>query len=187
MGKGLAAVGILGALAATLMILVFVGAGVFLVLPVIVAGSIVLVAQRSVAGAVAGLLVLALAVVAALGLAGSITTRNGSTNFGFDEDDGRLLALAGCLALPLAAIAVRWDAIDPQPLAYIGIFCAAVAFLLAVMRPDRLVEQTDYVTLATGLLPLGAIAPMVGLWRGADLEVEEAPGLPPPVPGEQRP
>jgi hypothetical protein len=187
MGKGLATIGILGAVAATLGMLVLVDAAVFLVLPVIVAGSIVLVAQRSVAGAVAGLLVLALAVVAALGLAGSITTRNGSTDFGFTEEAGRLLAIAGCLAIPLAAIAVRWASIDPQPLAYIGIFCAAVAFLLAVMRPDRLVEQTDYVTLATGLLPLGAIAPMVGLWRGADLEDEAAPTLPPPVPGEQRP
>lgn len=187
MGKGLAVVGILGAVAATLTMLAFVGAGVFLVLPVIVAGSIVLVAQRSVAGAVAGLLVLALAVVAALGLAGSITTKNGTTDFGFDEDSGRLIAIAGCLALPLAAIAVRWDAIDPQPLAYIGIFCAAVAFLLAAMRPSRLLEQTDYVTLATGLLPLGAIAPMVGLWRGADLEEDAGPPMPPPVPGEQRP
>lgn len=187
MGKGLALIGILGAVAATLTVLVLLDAAVFLVLPVIVAGSIVLVAQRTVAGAVAGLLVLALAVVAALGLAGSITTENGTTDFGFSPAAGRLLAIAGCLAIPLAATAVRWGAIDPQPLAYIGIFCAAVAFLLAAIRPGQLVEQTDYVTLATGLLPLGAIAPMVGLWRGADLEDEEDAALPPPVPGEQRP
>lgn len=187
MGKGLALIGILGAVAATLTVLVLVGSAIFLVLPVIVAGSIVLVAQRTVAGAVAGLLVLALAVVAALGLAGSITTEKGSTDFGFTEDAGRLLAVAGCLAIPLAAIAVRWSAIDPQPLAYIGIFCAAVAFLLAAIRPGQLVDQSDLVTLATGLLPLGAVVPMVGLWRGADLEDEMEAGLPPPVPGEQRP
>lgn len=177
MGKGLAVIGILGAVFASLCVLVLVGAAVFLALPVIVAGSIVLVAQRSVAGAVAGLLVLALAVVAALGLAGSVTTERGTTDFGFSEQSGRLLAIAGCLAIPLAAIAVRWSGVDPQSLSYIGLFCAVVAFLLAAIRPDRLVEQTDYLTLATGLLPLGAVAPMVGLWRGADKD-EESPGPP---------
>lgn len=186
MGKGLAVTGILGAVAATLAMLVLVDAAAFLVLPVIVAGSVVLVAQRTVAGAVAGLLVLALAVVAALGLAGSITTEGGTTDFGFDESTGRLLAVAGCLAIPLAAIAVRWHAIDPQGLAYVGLFCAAVAFLLAASRSDRLVDQSDGLTVAAGLLPLGAIASMVGLWRGADLEDDRDSGLPPPLPGEER-
>jgi hypothetical protein len=181
MGKGLAIVGILGAVAAMLATLVLVNAAIFVVLPVIVAGSIVLVAQRSVSGAIAGLLVLALAVVAALGLAGSITTRSGSTDFGFTEEAGRLLAIAGCLAIPLAATAVRWDRIEPQSLAYIGIFAAAVGFLLAVVRPEHLVEQEDPLTLAAGLLALGAIAPMVGLWRGSDLDDEPVRSAPPPV------
>ena len=171
MGKGLAIVGIVGASAATLTILnVLQASAAFLVLPVIVAGSIVLVAQRAVAGAVAGLLVLALAVVAALGLAGSITTKNGGgTSFGFSEDAGRLLAIAGCLSIPLAAIAVRWDWVEPQSLSYIGIFCAAVAFLLVIIHNDPLADQTNPITLANGLLPLGAIAPMVGLLRGAPM------------------
>jgi hypothetical protein len=186
MGKGLALAGILGAVAATLTMLVLLEAAVFLVLPIIVAGSIALVAQRTVAGAVAGLLVLALAVVAALGLAGSVTTQNGSADFGVSAEAGRLLALAGCLAVPLAALAVRWPSIDPQPLAYIGIFCAAVAFLLAAIRPDRLADQSDLLSVASGFLPLGAIAPMVGLWRGSGLE-DGGDGLPPPVPGEARP
>src|SRR5688572_23696964 len=122
MGKGLAVVGILGAIAATLTILsVLQDLASFLVLPVIVAGSIVLVAQRSVAGAVAGLLVLSLAVVTALGLAGSITTESGTTDFGFSDSAGRILAIAACLSIPLAAIAVRWHDIDPQSLAYVGI------------------------------------------------------------------
>jgi hypothetical protein len=175
MGKGLAVVGILGAVAATLTILnVLQGLAAFLVLPIIVAGSIVLVAQRSVAGAVAGLLVLALAVVTALGLAGSITTESGTTDFGFSAEAGRILALAGCLSIPMAAVAVRWHRIDPQSLAYVGIFCAAVAFLLAVIRSDPLGDQADPITLAIGALPLGAIAPMVGLWRGSDLDVPTA-------------
>lgn len=173
MGKGLAIVGIVGAVAATLAVLVLVNAAIFLVLPVIVAGSIVLVAQRTVAGAIAGLLVLALAVVAALGLAGSVTTREGTADFGFSEDSGRLLAVAGCLSIPMAAIAVRWDRIEPQSLAYIGIFCAAVGFLLAAIRPGQLVNQTDLVTLATGLLPLGAIASMVGLLRGSSADADQ--------------
>lgn len=168
MGKGLAIVGIVASVAATLAILVLVSAAAFLVLPVIVAGSIVLVLQRTVAGAVAGLLVLALGVVAALGLAGSVTTEGGTTDFGFSEASGRLLAVTGCLAIPLAAVIVRWHAIDPQSLAYVGIFCLAVAFLLAAVRRGQLVDQSDLLTLATGLLPLGAIAPMVGLLRGAD-------------------
>lgn len=190
MGKGLAIIGILGAVAATLSMLVLVDAAVFLVLPVIVAGSITLVAQRTVAGAVAGLLVLALAVVAALGLAGSVTTREGSADFGFDESSGRLVAIAGCLALPLAAIVVRWSSIDPQPLAYVGLFCAVVAFLLAAIRPDRLVDQSDVITLVSGLVPLGAIVSMVGLWRGSGLEDEalaQEPAGAPAEPAEQRP
>ena len=175
MGKGLAIVGILGAIAATLTILnVLQDLASFLVLPIVVAGSIVLVAQRSVAGAVAGLLVLALAVVTALGLAGSITTESGSTDFGFSAEAGRILALAGCLSIPMAAIAVRWHHIDPQSLAYVGIFCAAVAFLLAIIRSDPLGDQANPLTLAIGILPLGAIVSMVGLWRGSDLDGQEA-------------
>jgi hypothetical protein len=175
MGKGLAVVGILGAIAATLTILnVLQDLASFLVLPVIVAGSIVLVAQRSVAGAVAGLLVLALAVVTALGLAGSITTESGTTDFGFSAEAGRILTLAGCLSIPMAAIAVRWHHIDPQSLAYVGIFCAAVAFLLAIIRSDPLADQANPLTLAIGVVPLGAIVSMVGLWRGSDLDDQEA-------------
>ena len=180
MGKGLAVVGILGAVAATITILnVLQDLASFLVLPVIVAGSIVLVAQRSVAGAVAGLLVLALAVVTALGLAGSITTENGSADFGFSPEAGRILALAGCLSIPLAAVAIRWHRIEPESLAYIGIFCCAVAFLLAIIRSDPFADQANPITLATAALPLGAIASMVGLWRGADLEEAGAPPVRP--------
>ena len=180
MTKGLAIVGIVASVAATLAMLVFVSAAVFLVLPVIVAGSIVLVLQRDVAGAVAGLLVLALAVVAALGLAGSVTTEGGgSTDFGFSESSGRVLAIAGCLAIPLAALVVRWHAIEPQSLAYVGIFCVAVAFLLAMVRRDQLADQSDVLTLVVGLLPLGAIVSMVGLWRGADAA---EPAAEPPSP-----
>ena len=179
MGKGLAVVGILGAFAATLTILnVLQDLAAFLILPVIVAGSIVLVAQRTVAGAVAGLLVLSLAVVTALGLAGSVTTKSGTTDFGFSAEAGRFLALAGCLSIPLAAIAVRWNRIDPQSLAYVGLFCAAVAFLLAVIRSDPLGDQANPVTLAIAALPLGAIAAMVGLWRGADLDEPPEPAVP---------
>ena len=179
MGKGLAVVGILGAFAATLTILnVLQDLAAFVVLPVIVAGSIVLVAQRTVAGAVAGLLVLSLAVVAALGLAGSVTTESGTTDVGFSDQAGRFLVLAGCLSIPLAAIAVRWHHIDPQSLAYVGLFCGAVAFLLAVIRSDPLGDQANPVTLAIAALPLGAIAAMVGLWRGADLDELPTPAVP---------
>jgi hypothetical protein len=179
MGKGLAIVGILGSVAATLTILnVLQDLAAFLVLPIIVAGSIVLVAQRSVAGAVAGLLVLALAVVTALGLAGSVTTRDGSTDFGFSAEAGRFLALAGCLSIPLAAIAVRWHRIEPESLAYVGIFCCAVAFLLAIIRSDPLGDQANPITLAIGILPLGGIASMVGLWRGSDAPPSHDPTQP---------
>ena len=178
MGKGLAVVGILACVAATLAMLVLVGAAAFLVLPIIVAGSIVLVLQRTVAGVVAGLLVLAFAVVAALGLTGSVTTQGGgTTDFGFSEESGRLLAVAGLLAIPLAAIVVRWHSIRPQSLAYVGIFCAFVGFLLAAVRKDQLIDQSDLLTIATGLLPLGAIVSMVGILRGAD---EPAVGQPAP-------
>ena len=179
MEKGLAIVGILGAIAATLTILnVLQAVASFLVLPIIVAGSIVLVAQRTMAGAVAGLLVLSLAVVTALGLAGSITTESGTTDFGFSAEAGRVLAIAGCLSIPLAAIAVRWHHIDPQSLAYVGLFCGAVAFLLAIIRSDPLADQANPVTLAIAVLPLGAIASMVGLWRGADLAEPPTPAVP---------
>jgi len=176
MGKGLAIVGIIGAVFASLSILnVLQDLAAFLVLPVIVAGSIVLVAQRTVGGAVAGLLVLALAVVAALGLAGSITTKNGATEFGFSEEAGHLLAIAGCLSIPLAAIAVRWAWVDPQSLSYVGIFCAAVSFLLVIIINDPTAYQGNPFTLGAGLLALGGVAPMVGLLRGTPDEDEPSP------------
>jgi hypothetical protein len=179
MGKGLAIVGILGAVFASLLMLVLVDAAAFFALPVVIAGSIVLVAQRTVAGAVAGLLVLALAVVAALGLAGSVTTESGTADFGFSQTAGRLLAIAACLAIPLAAIIVAWPDVDPQALSYVGLFCIAVAFLLAVARPDRLVDQSDLLGVAAGLLPLGGVAPMVGLFRAAGPVAPTAPPTPP--------
>lgn len=168
MPKGLAIVGILGAFAATLTILnVLQGAAVFIVLPILVAGSIVLVAQRSMGGAIAGLIVLALAVMAALGLAGSVTTESGSTDFGFSVDAGRLLALAGCLSIPLAAIALHWNDLDPVWLAYLGAACAVAAFLLTIILAEPSGDQTKPLTIIIALLPLGAIATMVGLWRSA--------------------
>lgn len=179
MGKGLAIVGITASVAASLAMLVLVSGAQFLVLPVIVAGSIVLVAQRSVGGAIAGLLVLALAVVAAIGMAGSLTTKSGGeTNFGFSEDAGRVLAIAGCLSIPLAALIVRWHWVEPQSLSYIGIFCIAVAFLMAVLRQHSLADQSDLLTLASGLLPLGGIVPMVGLIRGAPEDGDDSAPAP---------
>ena len=177
MGKGLAVVGILASVAATLAMLVLATefAAALLVLPVLIAGSILLVLERTVPGAIAGLLVLALAVVAALGMMGSVTTEEGSTDFGFSEASGRVMAIAGCLAIPLAVIVVRWGAIEPPALAYVGIFCAALAFLLAVVRRDSLVDQSDLLTVASGLLPLGAIVSMVGVWRGSADEPMGAP------------
>lgn len=168
MGKGLAITGLVAAVAAALAMLVLVGAAAFLVVPVLLAGCIVLALQRSPKALVAALLVLVLAVLAALGLAGSVTTEGGTADFGISEAAGRVLGIAGLLAVPAAATVLRWDAAAPRWLAFAGLACAGLALVLAIARPDALVDQSDPLTLAAGVLALAAGAPMAGLLRADD-------------------
>lgn len=165
MGKGLAVTGIVAAATATLALLVLVGAAALLAVPVLLAGCVVLALQRNLKAVAAAVVVLVLAVFAALGLTGSVTTEGGSTDFGIGEATGRVLAVAGLLAIPVAATLLRWEAVEPRWLAFAGLACAALALLVAILRPDDLVDQSDPLTLAAGALALGAIAPMVGLLR----------------------
>lgn len=166
MGKALPIIGIVGAAFAMLLILVLVNAAVFVVLPIILAGSIMLLMQRNTVGAVAGLIVLVLGVVAAMGLAGSITTKDsGSTDFGISEEMGRIWAAAACIAIPLGVVASRWDDVEPMWLSYVGIATGVLSLILAWANRDVLADQTIVMVLVAGALALGPIAPMVGLLR----------------------
>ena len=180
MAKALPILGIVGAVFGALAIAVLVNAAVFIVVPVAIAGSVVLVAQRTIAGAVSGLVVLALAVLAALGLAGNITTEdNGSTSFGLSEGTGRVLAVACCLAIPVGAVAARWDDALPRWMAIVGVACAVVAVLIAALDPDALAQQSEPLTLVAAVLALASLVAMLPLLR-ADRDDEG--GVPPHEP-----
>lgn len=179
MGKLLPIAGIVGCAFAFLSALVLVNAAMFLVLPIILAGSIVLLAQRNVPGAVAGLVVLAFAVVAAMGLAGSITREGGaSTDFGIGYDWGRVLAILGCLAISMGTVAVRWLDAEPRWLTYAAIGTTALASILAAINRKDLADQSDVVTLFVGLLCLAGLAPMIALLRAPDRDGPAASGAP---------
>ncbi|MEK6975561.1 MAG: hypothetical protein AABY18_04370 [Candidatus Thermoplasmatota archaeon] len=165
MVKALPVMGILGAFFAAVLVAILVDAAVFVVVLVTLTGSVILVAQRTIVGAVAGIVVLILTVLAALGMAGSVTTKNGSADFGISEDGGILLGLAACLAVPMGALAARWEQAAPRWLAYAGIAAAVVALAMALANPAALDDNGTVYTLVTALFALAAMAPMVPLVR----------------------
>jgi hypothetical protein len=165
MGKSLPILGILGAVFAMLSALVLVNAAVFIVIPVAVTGSIVLMAQRNALGAVAGLIVLLLGLVAGIGLVGSIGTENGSLDFGISSEVGRAWAILACLAIPMGALAVRWTEFQPRWLAYASAGVAAVAALMGILLRADLTDQGNVSVLVLGVLLLLPIVPMASMLR----------------------
>lgn len=179
MAKGLPILGIVGAVFAAAVVAVLADAALFVVVVMAVVGSIVLLTQRSVAGAVAGLVVLALGVVAGLGLAGSVTTEDGGeTDLGVGPDAGILFALAAMLALPVAAVALRWDEAQPRWAAIAGLAAAVVGFAVAALDPNNLADHGTVRAGITALLCLLAMAGPVVLLRAG----EDAPARPAAAP-----
>lgn len=178
MTKALPIVGIIGAVFAALVVAVLANAGLFLVVAVAFGGSLVLLGQRSVAGAAAGLVILAVAAIAGLGLAESIATKNGTFE-AFSPATGRVLATLSCVLLPVAAMLLRWDLLQPRWLGYGGLGAAAIGFLLAATDPTDLTDHGTWRTAVTAVFLLAAAAPMVVLLKApapdADVEAAEAP------------
>ena len=195
MAKALPVVGIVGAVLAALCFAVLAPPATILVVPAALAASVILVAQRTVAGAVAGLLVLGLAVLATLGVLGSVTTEDGgSTDFGISEDLGIALAAITALAIAIAAIALRWDLLEPRWLAIGGLVCAAAAALLAYMDQEVLLNHFRPGTFIGAGLSLLVVVPLARLLRApvddpltqelvaADAPVRKPAAAPPPPP-----
>lgn len=169
MAKALPIMGILGAVFGALLVAVLADAAAFIVVLVSLVGSVMLLAQRTIVGAVAGLIVLALTVVAGLGLVGSISTEGGGgADFGISPTAGIILGLAACLAVPMGAVAARWDGLEPRWAAYAGIACAILAVAIAAAGADTLSDHGAAMTLTAAAFALGAIAPMVVLLRSPD-------------------
>ncbi len=194
MAKALPVMGILGAFLAAGVAAVLVETGILLVVPVMLAASVVLLGQRSILGAVAGLLVLLLTVLAALGILGNVSTKNaGDTDFGIGEANGAVLALAACLAVPAAATLVRWnDPRLPRWLAGGGLACAAIALLVGLYDPAGLKDHGGVRALVHAILCLLVLGPMIPLMSGdppeelPPLAVADAPTKPatPKAPGK---
>lgn len=178
MGKTLPAFGVVGAVFAALSIAVLVPNSLAMFAPLLVglAGSVVLVGQRTIVGAVAGLLVLVLTVVAALGLVGNVSTEEGETDFGIAQSTGQVLLVAACLLLPVGAVVLRWEDAEPRWLAVAGAACAAIAFLLVAGDPEGIGDQSQTMTLVAAVLALLAAAAMVPLLRAPAEEPAPAAG-----------
>lgn len=183
MGKTLPILGILGSVFAALAIAVLVPDSLAMFVPLLVglAGSVVLVGQRTVPGAVAGIVVLGITVLAALGLIGTVSTEGGGgTDLGISVAVGQVLAITACLALPLSAIGLRWN--DVQPL-WLGIGSAAsgvLALILVALDPDGIAQQNQADTLVAAVLALLALGAMVPLLRA--IGPEDAPDAPADAP-----
>ena len=181
MGKALPILGILGAVFASLAIAVLVPDSLAMFAPLLVslAGSVVLLGQRSIPGVVAGIVVLGLTVLAALGLVGTVSTEGGGgPDLGVSVAVGQVLAVTACLALPLAAIGLRWNRVRP---AWLGLGSGAsglLAIILVALDPQGIAQQNQADTLVAAVLALVALAAMVPLLRA----VEPGPG--PETPGE---
>lgn len=183
MGKALPILGILGSVFAALAIAVLVPDSLAMFVPLLVglAGSVILVGQRTIQGAIAGIVVLGLTVLAALGLIGTVSTESGgSTDLGISVAVGQVLAIAACLALPLSAMGLRWPEVQPL---WLGIGSAAagvLALVLVALDPDGIAQQNQADTLVAAVLALLALGAMVPLLRS----VEPEPSRDPRAPGE---
>lgn len=173
MTKTLPIVGIVGAVFAALTIAVLVPDSLAMFTPLLVGlvGSGLLIAQRSVHGAVAGIVILVLTVVAALGLVGEVTTEDGGgADFGISVATGQVLSIAACLLIPIAAVVLRWEQCEPRWMAIAGIAAAVIAFVIAAMDPDGIAQQNQAETLVAAVLALVACLAMVPLLRNDDDE-----------------
>ena len=178
MAKALPVMGVLGAFLAACVVAVLVDTGILLVVPFTLVASVILLAQRTILGAVAGLVVLALTVLAALGMLGNVTTEEGgATDFGIGETAGTVLALAACLAIPVAAVAIRWDDAEPRWLAVGGLGAAALALAIALADPAALSDHGRVMTLVHAIVCLLALGPMVPLLSSAGAAPAELPPL----------
>jgi hypothetical protein len=176
MAKALPIIGIVGAVFGALLVAVLADAAAFIVVLVTLVGSVMLLAQRTIVGAVAGLIVLALTVVAGLGLVGSISTEDGGADFGISPPTGIVIGLAACLAVPMGAVAARWDELEPRWTAFVGIACSVLAVGIAAAGADTLSDHGAAMTLTAAAFALGAIVPMVVLLRSpGDDGAEPAP------------
>lgn len=168
--KALPIAGIVGSLFAALAIAVLVPDTLAMFVPLLVGlvGSGILVGQRSLWGVIVGLVVLALTTVAALGLVGNVSTKEGETNFAVSVGTGQVLAILVCLALPAAAIGLRWDDAVPRWLTLAALACAAVAFIIAASDPDGIAQQNQVGTDVAAVLALLSLVGMVPLLRAED-------------------
>ena len=182
MSKTLPVVGIVGAVFAALAIAVLVPDSLAMFTPLLVGlvGSGVLIGQRSIHGTIAGIVILILTVVAALGLVGEVTTEDGGgADFGISVATGQVLAIAVCLLIPVAAVVLRWEHCEPRWMAIAGIAAAAIALLIAATDPDGIAQQNQAETLIAAVLALGASLAMVPLLRN---DVDDEPVAKEPAP-----
>lgn len=185
MSKTLPILGIVGAVFGALAIAVLVPDSLAMFTPLLVGlvGSGVLIGQRSVHGTIAGIVILALTVVAALGLVGYVSTEDGGgTDLGISAPTGQVLSIAACLAIPVAAVVLRWEQAQPRWMAIAGIAAAAIAFLIAATDPSGIAQQNQAETLVAAVLALAASVAMVPLLRNDDDgEAQRADAEPAPL------
>lgn len=184
MAKALPVMGIVGSVTASLTASIFVPDSLPGFLPVFVAwtGAGFLFAQRSWQGVVAASTVLVISFVAALGLVGFVSTENGGLELGVSGEVGRTLAILACLAIPGAALWLRWDDAEPRWLAYASAASAVVAVLLVAVNADSIADQSNVAILAAAVLALASLAGMVPLLRAEPPAVPRQPPSPPPPP-----
>lgn len=175
--KALPILGIVGAVFGALAIAVLVPDSLAMFLPLLVGlvGSVILVGQRTIPGAIAGIVLLGLTIVAALGLIGTVSTEGGGgADLGISTTVGQVLAITLCLALPVAAVGLRWGDGEPRWLVLAGAACAPLALLLVLLDPQGIAQQNQPDTLVAAVLALLPVAAMVPLLR-TDSETVLAP------------
>lgn len=133
----------MAALAAT----VFVSAAAFIVPLFVLVAAVMLIAQRSSAGIVASLGLIALAVLASMGLLGAITVKGGGgITAPFDVAFGTAFAVTAALGVPAAATWVLWYDPVKMPMRYTGLAAALLGAVLAFVFRGDLTTQTSAAT-----------------------------------------
>jgi hypothetical protein len=185
MAKTLPILGAVGAALSALFVTLVAGDAALLAFPLLAIVAAVFCFFRGLPGAVAGVALVAVAVLDTLSF-GSISGRGGNVLFGgFHDSLGPAFQAGTGLAVAAAAVALHWTLYRKPWMPYAGVAIAAVAYVAMRFVDPLLFGSASSLssTLPTALLCLlAAGGPLLALLPPAKKEAASSPAAPPAAP-----
>ncbi len=157
MARPLPILGIVGGVLAALSALILVDIAHLVLLPVVLAASILLFMLRDRSGMILGGAGLVLAIVGTLGLLSNVSFKDSGMDFGISPQIGQASLIAGAMMASADVVWRQWGD-RPNWQGFIGAATVALTGLLAFGLRDQLVDQSAagaYVVALFALLSMG--------------------------------